>query len=1004
MKECSMLELKHITKTYPTGSENVEALRGVSLRFRRNEFVTILGPSGCGKTTLLNIVGGLDQYTSGDLVIHGKSTREFTDRDWDAYRNHSIGFVFQNYNLIPHQSVLQNVELALTLSGVPKNERRARAKEALERVGLGDQFRKKPSQLSGGQMQRVAIARAIVNNPDIILADEPTGALDTETGTQVMDVLKEIARDRLVIVVTHNAMLAQRYATRILRMLDGLIVDDSRPLSADDMRHEARLDQERARPAGRVKLPSMSLRTSFGLSLKNLVTKKGRALLTSFAGSIGIIGIALIYAVSNGMTTYIKTVQEDTLSSYPLMLKARHMDMSSLIQNFLDKAQSVVPHEQDGVYQKSMIYDMINALSANRQKENDLKSFKRYLEAARADEAGDSPLKTAVSGVQYTYDTDLLVYTKNIDGVILHADPQILMQDILGEYMQTDLSSMAVLRESAMMGNSAAMTNMIALWREMLPGEDGQLMSPLFDKQYDLLYGAWPTRYDEVMLIVDHDGELSDLTLYALGLIPRENIDALMRAALNRESFTYEARGWTYEEICALDFRVILNADCYVQNAETGMYADLRATDAGLQYLYDNGLKLKVSGILKPSADSVATLLTSGIAYTSLLTEYLVDKGNASPVVQQQLASPDTDILTGLPFPDGVALTDEAKVQAFRDHLAGLDEAGKAQAYITIKSIPADDIIAQSVQQQLNTMTRQDMEAAMIQALSARMGLVENLVKKYLAARSDEELTSMFSLMLIKQAQAQHAQHTAQDLSGMSTQQLAMTLDAEAAAYTDAQCLAYYDQVLTFSDSTLQKNLKKLGYIDLASPASINLYAATFADKDSIEQAIADYNQTVGDLEEITYTDYVGLVMQSVTTIIDAITWVLIAFVAISLVVSSIMIGVITLISVQERTREIGILRAVGASKRNVSSMFTAETVLIGLAAGALGVGITWLTCIPINALLHHLTGIANLSAFLDLRVALVLVAISVLLTLLAGVIPSRSAAKKDPVLALRAE
>ena len=696
-----MLELKNITKTYPAAGQKVEALRGVSVQFRRNEFVSILGPSGCGKTTLLNIVGGLDQYTSGDLVIHGKSTREFKDRDWDAYRNHSIGFVFQSYNLIPHQSVLQNVELALTLSGVPKRERRARAREALERVGLGDQVLKKPSQLSGGQMQRVAIARAIVNNPDIILADEPTGALDTETGTQVMDVLKEIARDRLVIVVTHNATLAQRYATRILRMLDGRLVDDSKPLSEGDVRRELELDRQHARPKGKIKMPSMSLRTSFGLSLKNLFTKKSRTLLTSFAGSIGIIGIALIYAVSNGMTAYIDAVQEDTLSSYPLTLEAQHMDMGSLMQNFLDKAQSVTQHEQDGVYQKSMIYEMLNALSANQKKENDLKKFKQHLEIARADEHSDSPLKTAVSGVQYTYDTELLVYTKNVDGTILRSDPQELMQDILSEYTQADVSAMMEFRDSFMMGNSAAMDNMTALWREMLPGADGQPISPLFEKQYDLLYGAWPTQYNEIMLIVDKDGELSDLTLYALGLIPRENIDALMRAALLREPFAYKARGWPYRDICALDFRVILNADCYVQDAATGLYTDLRATDAGLKYLYDQGLKLKVSGILKPSDDAVATMLHGGLAYTSLLTEYLVDKGNASPVVQRQLQTPETDILTGLPFKGSGVLSDEAKARALRDHLAGLDEAGKAQAYLTIQSIPPEDLIAGSVRQQL---------------------------------------------------------------------------------------------------------------------------------------------------------------------------------------------------------------------------------------------------------------------------------------------------------------
>ena len=999
-----MLELKNITKTYPAAGENVEALRGISLQFRSNEFVSILGPSGCGKTTLLNIIGGLDQYTQGDLIINGKSTKDFKDRDWDAYRNHSIGFVFQSYNLIPHQSVLQNVELALTLSGVSKKERRERAKEALERVGLKDQIRKRPAEMSGGQMQRVAIARAIVNDPDIILADEPTGALDTETSVQVMEILKEIARDRLVIMVTHNPDLAEKYSTRIINMLDGKITHDSRPLEADELRMTSSLNHDRRETNGKAKMPSMSLKTAFGLSFKNLFTKKGRTFLTSFAGSIGIIGIALIYAVSNGMTAYIDTVQEDTLSSYPLMLEAQHVDTSSLLTTFIGKAQSTSDHPEDGVYQKAMVYELINALNANEAQQNDLNSFKAYLEGVRADEASESPFRTSVSGVQYTYDNDLLVYTRSVDGEIIVSDMQKLMQDMIGEWMQTDFSAMMSMSMDSMTSTQSAMMNAYSLWREMLPGENGKLMSPLFEKQYDLVYGSWPNRYDEVLLVLDEDGELPDMTLYALGLISKTDIQRVMQAAMTREVIDYDAKGWSYEEICDLDFRVILNANCYVKDAETSLYADLRSTEAGIQYLYDNGLQLHISGVIRPAKDAVATMMTGGIAYTSKLTEYLVEKGNQSEAVQAQLASPDTDILTGLPFRDSGTMTQEKKAEVFRTFLASITVSQQADVYRAIKSVPSEEIIRQTVREYFAGYTREEIIDLLKQSLAAQMSMDEGTMQTYLSSRSDEELFAILYQMMTPQITAQYADAAGRQMARMSEEQLSAAMRAEAVQATDEQCAAYYDQALTFSDSTYEKNLKALGYVDLNAPSTINLYAATFEDKDLIENAIAAYNDTVDDLAEITYTDYVGLVMSSVNTIIKAITYVLIAFVAISLVVSSIMIGVITLISVQERTKEIGILRAIGASKRNVSSMFTAETVMIGFASGALGVGITYLLCIPINAVLHHLTGIGNLSAFLDIRMALLLIGISMFLTLIAGVIPSRSAAAKDPVVALRTE
>lgn len=999
-----MLELKNVVKVYPTGGENVDALKGISLQFRESEFVAVLGPSGCGKTTMLNIIGGLDHYTSGDLIINGKSTKEYNDRDWDAYRNHSIGFVFQNYNLIPHQTVLQNVELALTLSGVSKAERRRRAKEALEQVGLGDQLRKKPSEMSGGQMQRVAIARAIVNNPDIVLADEPTGALDTETSVQVMDILKEISKDRLVIMVTHNPDLAERYATRIVRMLDGKITNDSAPLSQEEIAAELKKHEEKAAKDHRKKKPSMSLITSFGLSLKNLFTKKGRTTLTAFAGSIGIIGIALIYAVSEGMTMYIDTVQEETLSSYPLTIEAQHVDISSLLTTFMGKAKSTGEHENDAVYQKTMFYDMINSMSSLDKQENDLQAFKKYIDKERADETSD--LHNAISGVQYTYDADLLIYTKNVDGEIIRSDTQELMQNILKEYMGMDVSSMMEFREKSAMGSSSSlMESQSKLWKEMLPGDNGQLISPLIEKQYDLIYGSWPTDYNEIVLFVDENNELDDMTLYALGLKSKEDIDEMMKAALNQTKIEYKEEKWTYEEICNMDFRTILSSDCYTYDEETGTYVDLRNTATGLKYLYDNGLDLKVVGIAKPDEDSISTMINGSIGYTSKLTEYIINHAKNSEAVKAQLADPTTDIFTGLPFKtsDGSENTAQ-KAEEFRDYVASLDEESKAEVYVPIMSIPSEEMVSQTVEQTLGGMTRADIEATITQPMIEQTGMDEKTIQGYIASMSDEDLNAMFSQMVAEQFKAQYAEQVTQQLSGMTTQQMAAALDQAMTQFTDEQCAAFYDEILEFSDSTYEDNLISLGCVDLDTPASINLYASTFEDKDVIKDAIADYNEQVDELQEIHYTDYVGLIMSSVTTIINAITYVLIAFVAVSLVVSSIMIGVITLISVQERTKEIGILRALGASKRNVSSMFTAETVIIGFSAGFLGVLITYLFCIPINLILHHLTGIGNLSAYLPPQVGLVLIMISILLTLIAGIIPSRSAAKKDPVVALRTE
>ncbi len=998
-----LLSLKNIVKEYPMGNNKVVALKGISVDFRDSEFVSILGQSGCGKTTLLNIIGGLDKYTSGDLKIDGKSTKHYKERDWDTYRNHSVGFVFQNYNLIPHQTVLQNVELALSLSGVSKKERRARAKEALNKVGLSSQLTKKPGEMSGGQMQRVAIARAIVNDPDIILADEPTGALDTETSVQVMDILKEISKDRLVIMVTHNPDLAEKYSTRIIRMLDGEITGDSAPYSHETTEHDG---QNNAKNQVSVKKPTMSFATSFGLSLKNLITKKGRTALTSFAGSIGIIGIALIFAVSQGTTTYINALQEDTLASYPLTIEAQHMNMGTVLQTFIGKAQSAGQHGNDAVYQKSMIYDMINTLNSMEADENDLKAFKQYIENER--ESGNSQLNSAISGVQYTYDMDMLIYTKNTSGEIVRSDSETLMKDIMLEHFGMDMTSMMGMgNTSNFISSMTSFSSMgsVVSWQELLPGDNGKPINPLLEKQYDVIYGTWPTAYNEVVLVVDENNELDDMTLYALGLKSKEEINELVESAINSTQIETEQMSWSYEEICNRTFRTILPSSCYKLDEKTGIYADLRDTDAGLRYLYDTGIDLKVSGIIRPNKDAVSTMLSGSIAYTSMLTEYIIENSKQSPAINAQLEQSDTDIFTGLPFKENSGnITPQEKEKEFKNYISALDDKGKAEAYIEIMSIPSNEQINSAVEGALGKMTREDMNNALITTLTQETNMSANEISQYVLAMSDEEMNEIFSLSISEQFKAKYAEQVAAQFSGVPKAQLAAAMNMAVGSYTEEQYSLYYEEILDFSESDYESNLKKLGYISLDDPASINIYASSFENKDIIEDAITQYNNGVGDLQKITYTDYVGLMMSSITSIINAITYVLVAFVAVSLIVSSIMIGVITLISVQERTKEIGILRAIGASKKNVSSMFNAETMIIGFTSGALGVIITYLLCIPINIIMQHLTGIGNLKAILPLPIAITLVVISVSLTLFAGIIPSRSAAKKDPVVALRTE
>ena len=1002
-----MLELRNIKKDYPAGDQDVHALKGISLTFEDSEFVSILGPSGCGKTTMLNIIGGLDKYSDGDLLINGRSTKEYKDRDWDTYRNHSVGFVFQNYNLIPHQSVLQNVELALSLSGVSKKERRRRAIEALASVGLETQLKKKPGEMSGGQMQRVAIARAIVNNPDIVLADEPTGALDSETSVQVMEILKKISKDRLVIMVTHNPELAEKYSTRIVRMLDGEIKSDSNPCRAVS----APMADDEKKKLKKQKKPSMSFATSFGLSLKNLFTKKGRTALTSFAGSIGIIGIALVYAVSHGTTAYINTVQEDTLSSYPLTLESKHVDIGTLMSTFMSSAEAKEDHDLDSVYQKQAIYDMVNALSSIEERENDLASFKKYIEEKREVDEEGTGLKAAISGIQYTYDMDISVYTKDPDGNVVESDTREMTRKIMLKYFGRNTSLSDDENNSSSSGSGGmmsmfAMGGASSMWNEMLRGDNGRIISPLLEKQYDVIYGSWPSSYNEVVLVVDENNELDDVTLYALGLKTEAEIDEIVDAAINKETVEHEMQKWSFEDICNMEFRIVLNADCYVLDESTGLYNDIRGTDAGLKYLYDEkGITIKVSGIIRPSDDAVSAMLNGSIGYTTLLTDFVIENSSRSDVVKAQAADPSTDIFTGLPFSESTSsMSDKEKEATFREYVEDMNTEKKAETFVKIQSIPSDEWLEETVSQTMEGAEIENIREMMVESLSAQIGTGMSDIEEYVNNMSDEDILELYRQAVTEQVTAVYAQNAAQSMAAVPAEQLSLMLDSAMEEYTTEECARYYDEVLVFSDSTYENNMKLLGNVDPDKPYTINLYASTFENKDVIEEAIAEYNRGVDELSQITYTDYVGIMMSSITTIIDAITYVLIAFISVSLVVSSIMIGVITLISVQERTKEIGILRAIGASKRNVSSMFNAETVIIGFTSGALGVLITYLLCIPINLILRALTGINSLNAFLPIPAAIILIVISMALTLISGIIPSRSAAKKDPVVALRTE
>ena len=895
-----MLELNDIKKDYVSGSTTVSALKGINLRFRDCEFVSILGQSGCGKTTMLNIIGGLDKYTSGDLKINGVSTKNYKDRDWDFYRNNSIGFVFQSYNLIPHQTVLSNVELALTLSGVSKAERKKRAIEALEKVGLGEQIHKKPNQMSGGQMQRVAIARALVNNPDILLADEPTGALDTETSIQIMELLKEISKDRLIIMVTHNPELAKDYSTRIVRLLDGVITDDSDPYSLEDMEADIRAkeaakvktSEKKIKKSGKKQKTSMSFFTALSLSFNNLMTKKTRTILTAFAGSIGIIGIAMILSISNGIQLYIDRVQRDTLSSYPITLQAESIDISSMVTSMTGNSDSEEHEDKSKIYSNDIMGDMINTM-VKEVKSNNLSEFKKYIEN------GGSDIKSYVSDIQYSYDVPLNIYMKDTSNGVEQLNPSTMFDSIYGEGVTGTSSAMSSGMGMGMFSNSS-------VWNQLLGNQQ------VLDEQYDVLAGHWPENFNEVVLVADKNNEVDDYTLYSLGLKDPEEVRTLFKKMMVGESYeTKKDINYTFDEILDTEFKLVMPTDMYKYNDVTGTWDDYSKDDKYMTNVVNNGTDIKVCGIIRPNDDAVSTSLSSGIGYTAKLTEYIIEEVKNSEIAKAQLADTSVDVFTGVPF-DNDRNTE----------------------------ITMDDVNA------------------------------------YMATLSPEESAQMQAMT-----------------SGMSDDQILQLFSASLKART--------------TDATLDSNKSKLGITDLDTPSQIDIYATDFDSKEKVQNIIKDYNKLQQDdgKEEnvINYTDYVGIMMSSVSTIINAISYVLIAFVAISLIVSSIMIGIITYISVLERTKEIGVLRSIGASKKDVSRIFNAETLIEGFVSGALGIVVTLLLCIPANALIKHLTDISNV-AQLPVAGGVILIIISMFLTFIAGLIPARLAAKKDPVVALRSE
>ena len=910
-----MLKLTGIKKDYITASETVHALKGIDLYFRHSEFVSVLGPSGCGKTTLLNIIGGLDHYTDGDLLINGTSTKFYGDKDWDVYRNHRIGFIFQSYNLIPHQTILGNVELALTIAGISKEERVARAKEALDRVGLAGQYQKRPNQLSGGQCQRVAIARALVNNPEILLADEPTGALDSETSVQVMDLLKEIANDRLVIMVTHNPELAKEYSTRIITLKDGCLVDDSNPYSGEMTYEELKKAYEK-KVTPEKKKASVSLWTAISLSFNNLMTKKGRTSLTSFAGSIGIIGIALILAVSTGVNAYIQSIERDTMSSYPIQIQQSTMNPTSAMASFMQSASSGNENRDPGkVYSSQIMMQMLSA-TADSVSKNNLQKFKEYLDAHE-----DELLKYCTD-IKYSYSANLNAYLRQEDGSYKNSTQG--MEKMYESMGITGVSKEMMNTMMSMMGSIGSVTG----WTELI-GSTENIM-----QNYKLVDGRYPESNNEIVLIVDENNRISDYTLYILGIRDfaeiKEYMKQLMGAQLSGTPVDFEMTetNYTFEEIYDLKFKVLLDSDHYV--LENGL---IRKLDSGnendkqiLDQRIEEAMELEIVGIVCPTSDALSMTNIGAIGYMSHLMDDVIQKLNGSDVVQAQLNNKDIDLFTGINF-DSKGMTFNELPDVFKN---------------LINSLPED-------------------------------GYMDGL----------NEILEKIDIPMLKEI--------IQQVVPQNREQLISVI------------MNYVNKDKT-TDNTYSGNLKKLGYVDVSTPSSISIYPKDFESKEAINNIIAEYNSTQDKKDKITYTDAVAIMMSSVTTIVDAISYVLIAFVAISLVVSSIMIGVITYISVLERTKEIGVLRSIGASKRDISRVFNAETMLVGLVAGVIGIVCSLGLIAIINIILNYFTGIESLKAVLKPAPAIILIVISVVLTLIAGLFPSKAAANKDPVVALRTE
>ncbi len=919
-----MLVLKNIVKDYVTGDTTVRALKGIDITFRESEFVAVLGPSGCGKTTLLNIIGGLDRYTSGDLFINGKSTKHFSDGDWDTYRNHSIGFVFQSYNLIQHQTILSNVELALTLSGVSKKERRQRAVDALKKVGLENQINKKPNQLSGGQMQRVAIARALINDPDILLADEPTGALDSETSVQIMDILREISKDKLIIMVTHNPDLAEEYANRIVRCLDGNVLNDSNPFNPTE--EDVESETQKAADATAKGKKSMSFVSALNLSINNLRTKSGRTFLTAFAGSIGIIGIALVLALSNGIQVYIDRVQEDMLLSYPMTVEKQTMDLESIMTSFTgistEMMESMDGSEADGkIYVNESFMQMVNAF-ISESTSNNLDNFKKYIEDNQ--EAFDE----VCNDVQYKYSTALNIYKSDTSEGVVKVNPSNIMDN-----MPMDSSMMSS------MGSSMDMiTQSFSVWVELI-GDD-----KLMDAQYDVIAGRMPEKHNEVVLIVDGNNQINELVVYALGLKDQNEFAKNMMQALaaGETMEDISIKEFSYDEILDMEFSMVLSADYFVQDKETGLWVDNSANDYYVKKLVEEGLKIEIVGILKPDEDNTLSIGTGGIGYLRSLMDYAIEESAERDVVKAQLADTSKDILTGLEF-----------------------------SHLTVNDFDLKDV-------DLSIIDFTYLDYTPFLSMAEGMDMSEINIM---------DMGSMFGFDNMSELQKKLMEGFLSDEQVLAIKQ------------------AYVDTLS--ANASLEGTLKKIGYSTFESPSQICFYPKSFEDKEKLNELIDYYNEQViadGHKEsQIKCTDLIGVLMSSLTTIIDIVTYVLVCFVAISLVVSSIMIGIITYISVLERTKEIGILRSIGASKRDVARVFNAETAVIGLGAGIIGILSTLLLEIPINLLLKYVAHIPAAAALPPVG-AIILVIISVSLTLIAGLIPSRLAANKDPVEALRTE